>query len=51
MEIQQLLQVRDYRRHLSLILTVLKAAIWPYTFTPIATALAALVTQIYLGYR
>ncbi|KIJ62389.1 hypothetical protein HYDPIDRAFT_136040 [Hydnomerulius pinastri MD-312] len=24
---------------------------WPYTFTPIGTALAALVTQIFLGYR
>ncbi|KAN0073600.1 hypothetical protein V8E55_012207 [Tylopilus felleus] len=29
----------------------LAVAEWPYTFTPIATALAALVTQIYLGFR
>ncbi|EIW79453.1 hypothetical protein CONPUDRAFT_82882 [Coniophora puteana RWD-64-598 SS2] len=26
-------------------------ALWPYTFTPIATALAALLTQIFLGHR
>ena len=37
--------------HFSLILTVLKVAEWPYTFTPIASALAGLVTQIYLGLR
>ncbi|TFY83479.1 hypothetical protein EWM64_g531 [Hericium alpestre] len=29
----------------------LEVALWPYTFTPIATALAALATQIFLGYR
>ncbi|KAH7906314.1 hypothetical protein BJ138DRAFT_1162927 [Hygrophoropsis aurantiaca] len=29
----------------------LSIAAWPYTFTPIATALAAFVTQIFLGYR
>ncbi|KAF8838182.1 hypothetical protein BDN67DRAFT_955487 [Paxillus ammoniavirescens] len=29
----------------------LAEAEWPYTFTPIGTALAALVTQLYLGYR
>ncbi|KAF8553140.1 hypothetical protein OG21DRAFT_1414869, partial [Imleria badia] len=29
----------------------LAVAEWPYTFTPIATALAALVTQLYLGFR
>lgn len=32
-------------------LTVFEVAEWPYTFTPIATALAALVTQLYLGFR
>ncbi|KAH7921677.1 hypothetical protein BV22DRAFT_1132059 [Leucogyrophana mollusca] len=31
--------------------TALTIAVWPYTFTPIATALAALVTQVFLGYR
>ncbi|KAH7906944.1 hypothetical protein BJ138DRAFT_1117125 [Hygrophoropsis aurantiaca] len=31
--------------------SALTVAFWPYTFTPIATALAALVTQIFLGYR
>ncbi|THH27974.1 hypothetical protein EUX98_g6204 [Antrodiella citrinella] len=30
---------------------ILTVALWPYTFTPIATALAAVVTQIFLGYR
>jgi len=30
---------------------ILSVALWPYTFTPIATALAALVTQVFLGYR
>ncbi|KZV68181.1 hypothetical protein PENSPDRAFT_634699 [Peniophora sp. CONT] len=29
----------------------LAVAAWPYTFTPIATALAAFVTQAFLGYR
>ncbi|VDB86650.1 unnamed protein product [Peniophora sp. CBMAI 1063] len=29
----------------------LGVAHWPYTFTPIATALAAFVTQAFLGYR
>jgi len=29
----------------------LAMAEWPYTFTPIATALAALVTQLFLGFR
>ncbi|KAG6371817.1 hypothetical protein JVT61DRAFT_9178 [Boletus reticuloceps] len=29
----------------------LAVAEWPHTFTPIATALAALVTQLYLGFR
>ncbi|KAH7886537.1 hypothetical protein F5I97DRAFT_1003507 [Phlebopus sp. FC_14] len=29
----------------------LAVAEWPYTFTPIGTALAALVTQLFLGYR
>ncbi|KAI0782949.1 hypothetical protein C8Q75DRAFT_811362 [Abortiporus biennis] len=29
----------------------LTVALWPYTFTPIATALAALTTQMFLGYR
>jgi len=29
----------------------LAVAQWPYTFTPVATALAALVTQLYLGFR
>ena len=37
--------------HFSLILTVLEVAEWPYVFSPIATALAALVTQVYLGFR
>ncbi|TCD68569.1 hypothetical protein EIP91_010494 [Steccherinum ochraceum] len=31
--------------------SILLVALWPYTFTPIATAIAALVTQIFLGYR
>jgi len=31
--------------------TAITSALWPYTFTPIATALAALLTQIFLGYR
>lgn len=35
----------------NLVLKIFKAAEWPYTFTPIGTALAALVTQTYLGYR
>ncbi|KAH8079816.1 hypothetical protein BXZ70DRAFT_960640 [Cristinia sonorae] len=30
---------------------ILNYALWPYTFTPIATALAAFATQIFLGYR
>ncbi|KAI9463138.1 hypothetical protein HD554DRAFT_2027300, partial [Boletus coccyginus] len=29
----------------------LAVAEWPYTFTPIATALTAFVTQLYLGFR
>ncbi|KAI9463142.1 hypothetical protein HD554DRAFT_2175650 [Boletus coccyginus] len=29
----------------------LAVGVWPYVFTPIGTALAALVTQIYLGFR
>ncbi|KAI9463144.1 hypothetical protein HD554DRAFT_1417403 [Boletus coccyginus] len=29
----------------------LAVGVWPYIFTPIGTALAALVTQIYLGFR
>ncbi|KAA1467185.1 hypothetical protein DENSPDRAFT_230222 [Dentipellis sp. KUC8613] len=29
----------------------LEVALWPYTFTPIATALAALLTQLFLAYR
>lgn len=32
-------------------LMVLKVTVWPYSFTPLATALAALVTQVYLGFR
>ena len=28
-----------------------KVGEWPYGFTPIATALAALVTQLFLGFR
>lgn len=34
-----------------IVLMVLEVAIWPYTFTPLGTVLAALVTQIYLGHR
>ncbi|KAF9494959.1 hypothetical protein BDN71DRAFT_1507106 [Pleurotus eryngii] len=30
---------------------ILTVALWPYTFTPIGTALAAFLTQIFLGYR
>jgi hypothetical protein len=30
---------------------VLKVTKWPWTFTPLANALAGLVTQIYLGLR
>jgi len=30
---------------------VLEVAGWPHTLTPLATALAALMTQIYLGFR
>jgi hypothetical protein len=37
--------------HFSLILTALKVAKWTCSFTPIATALAALVTQLFLGFR
>jgi hypothetical protein len=37
--------------HFSLITIVLKVAEWPYIFTPIGTALAALVTQLFLGFR
>ena len=36
---------------LGLILTILVVAIWPHTFTPLGTALAALVTQVFLGHR
>ena len=35
----------------NLVLTVLEVGVWPYPFTAISTALAALVTQIYLGFR
>lgn len=31
--------------------SALSVADWPYTFTPIGTAAAALVTQVFLGYR
>ncbi|KAH8094483.1 hypothetical protein BXZ70DRAFT_1034476 [Cristinia sonorae] len=30
---------------------ILNYALWPYPFTPIATALAAFATQVFLGYR
>ncbi|KAF7798961.1 hypothetical protein EIP86_010190 [Pleurotus ostreatoroseus] len=30
---------------------ILQVALWPYTFTPIATALASVVTQTFLGWR
>lgn len=26
-------------------------ALWPYTFTPIATGLASMITQLFLGWR
>ncbi|KAH0832972.1 hypothetical protein J3R83DRAFT_11950 [Lanmaoa asiatica] len=54
MTIQQLLQVCNYcvrPIRFSLVLIIIEVAEWPYTFTPIGTALAALVTQIYLGFR
>ena len=35
----------------NLLLMTLEVAVWPYIFNPIGTALAALVTQIYLGFR
>ncbi|KAN0073598.1 hypothetical protein V8E55_012205 [Tylopilus felleus] len=38
--------VTNYNNPAALGLTV-----WPYSFTPLATALAALVTQVYLGFR
>ncbi|KAF9448050.1 hypothetical protein P691DRAFT_818260, partial [Macrolepiota fuliginosa MF-IS2] len=31
--------------------TILNVALWPYTFTPIGTALAAVVTHSFLSYR
>ncbi|KAI0316735.1 hypothetical protein OF83DRAFT_221986 [Amylostereum chailletii] len=31
--------------------SILAEALWPYTFTPPATALAALITHTFLGYR
>ena len=34
-----------------LVLTGIVVAIWPHTFTPLGTALAALVTQVFLGHR
>ncbi|KAJ8517919.1 hypothetical protein ONZ45_g4950 [Pleurotus djamor] len=30
---------------------ILAVALWPYTFTPIGTAMAAVITHIFLGYR
>ena len=32
-------------------LTASEVGIWSYQFTPIGTALAAFVTQLYLGFR
>ncbi|KAI0820976.1 hypothetical protein BC629DRAFT_414427 [Irpex lacteus] len=31
--------------------STLAVALWPYTFTPIATGLASMVTQLFLGWR
>jgi hypothetical protein len=37
--------------HFNLLLMAFEVAAWPYIFTPVGTALVALVTQIFLGFR
>lgn len=52
MTIQRLSEVCSYDIGLfSTHLMILKVAEWPRTFSAVATVLAALVTQIFLGLR